>query len=454
MSNNPYEHSDMIGLTPWSTVDYRAKFLYMVPPYVHPSNYTSWREENITWKKTGYIFAGLTLTPSGYIDGPDVIQFLSENTTNSYKNFPVGKTKHVMICREDGNIVMHGLVLRIAEDKVWTTTLYPWLVTLAKKKDYRLSFENTQYSTFIFQSGGAAILNSLEAACGEDLHDIPFLGFRNASIKGHPVRILRMSMSGTLGYEVHGATEYAKEIFAAVEEAGKPYGLQKIGWEGYNANITENGMPQEVASFTTCARDDKFFMDGLIEQGYNIHQWPGHPVLLGSSADRGIERYFRNPIELGWDVSVQDGHDYPGRERLLALKKAPERRTVTLVWNSEDVIDLLASYYRKDEEPYKWLDYPVHNYFSPGLDQDEVFDMDGNNIGVSAAASYTEYSREMLSLGTIDVKYIKPGTEVYLLWGEPGTRQKKVRAIVSKYPYLDLPSNMDFDVETIPHIFV
>ena len=316
MAFNPYEHCDMMGLTPWEPIDFRTQFFYMVPPYIHPSYFTHWRDENMTWKRSGYLFAGLTLTPTGYIEGPDVIRFLSENTTNSYKNFPVGKTKHVMICNEDGNIVMHGLVLRIAEDKVWTSTVYPWLVALAKKGTYDISFETTTYTRFIFQMGGAATLNSLEAACGEDLHDIPFLGHREVTMCGKRVRILRMTMSGTLGYEVHGDTPDAKELFAHILKAGEPYGLQQVGWLCYNSNITENGMPQEYTTFSTCGHEDPFFMEALAEQGYDTRFWPGHFPLMGSSASKGVERYYRNPIELGWDVSVQDGHDFTGKEAL------------------------------------------------------------------------------------------------------------------------------------------
>jgi vanillate/3-O-methylgallate O-demethylase len=41
----------------------------------------------------------------------------------------------------------------------------------------------------------------------------------------------------------------------------------------------------------------------------------------------------------------------------------------------------------------------------------------------------------MLSLCTIDVAHADPGTEVIVIWGAPGTRQKEIRATVAPAPY-------------------
>ena len=37
-----------------------------------------------------------------------------------------------------------------------------------------------------------------------------------------------------------------------------------------------------------------------------------------------------------------------------------------------------------------------------------------------------------------------------VLWGNPGTRQKEIRAVVSRFPYLDVDRNEEVDVSTIP----
>ena len=56
----------------------------------------------------------------------------------------------------------------------------------------------------------------------------------------------------------------------------------------------------------------------------------------------------------------------------------------------------------------------------------------------------------MISLCSIDVEYGASGTEVIVLWGDPGTRQKDIRATVSRFPYLNENRNQAVDVSKIP----
>jgi hypothetical protein len=58
----------------------------------------------------------------------------------------------------------------------------------------------------------------------------------------------------------------------------------------------------------------------------------------------------------------------------------------------------------------------------------------------------------MLSLCSIDIAHSAMGTEVIVLWGNPGTRQKKIRATVSRFPYLSENRNQVVDVSKIPHL--
>jgi vanillate/3-O-methylgallate O-demethylase len=59
----------------------------------------------------------------------------------------------------------------------------------------------------------------------------------------------------------------------------------------------------------------------------------------------------------------------------------------------------------------------------------------GKPVGVATSRGYSFYFREMLSLCTIDVAQSEPGTEVTVVWGNPGTPQKEIRATVAPAPY-------------------
>ena len=56
----------------------------------------------------------------------------------------------------------------------------------------------------------------------------------------------------------------------------------------------------------------------------------------------------------------------------------------------------------------------------------------------------------MISICSIDIGFSEIGTEVIVLWGEPGTRQKEIRAVVARHPYLDIERNEDIDVSKLP----
>jgi hypothetical protein len=62
----------------------------------------------------------------------------------------------------------------------------------------------------------------------------------------------------------------------------------------------------------------------------------------------------------------------------------------------------------------------------------------------------SHYYRDMISLCSIDVEHGQLGNEVIVLWGNPGTRQKEIRAKVARFPYLNENRNEHVDVSKIP----
>lgn len=75
-------------------------------------------------------------------------------------------------------------------------------------------------------------------------------------------------------------------------------------------------------------------------------------------------------------------------------------------------------------------------------------------VGISSGRIHSWYYQRMLSLGFIDPKYAVEGTELVVLWGNPGERQKEIRATVARYPYMNTDRNEDVDVmEKIPRRF-
>ena len=141
-------------------------------------------------------------------------------------------------------------------------------------------------------------------------------------------------------------------------------------------------------------------------------------------------------------------HDFVGREAMEAEAADPKRKTVILRWNPEDLVDVFASQFEPGE-PYKFIEFPVAPQQPAGGHADLVT-KDGKPVGISSAAVYSYYYREMISQTTIDLDQAEIGNEVVVHWGDFGKRIKEVRATVERFPYLDLPSNRDYDLTSVP----
>lgn len=431
---------------------------YAENPYkggLQPCEYTGFRDEERAWHETCYIHTGLNPSPTYRIWGPDLFTFLKRYFANSFDiPFPVGGAKHGIMCDEEGRNMMDGMLLRTGEDEVLLYWLTPWAQYLVETCGLDVQGEDLTEKVFLFQLGGPTSLQILEAASGEDLHDIEFIHHRMAKIAGHDVRILRMGMAGSLGYEVHGAIEDSHDVWNQIWKAGQKYGLRHLGITAYNMTHWENGFPQAYIDFLFPWCENQGFYEWLVEHdlGGMIRVGKELPeVALSGSAGKDIYKRYRNPIELGWGKTVNYDHDFLGKEALEKIRDNNPRKMVTLEWNVEDILDIHRSQLTPGEEPYQDISNPDDfSYGFPSYHADRVEDAEGNEIGISSGRMVSGYYHAMISISSIESEFAQLGTEVYVVWGEPGTRQKRIRATVARWPYFDTDRNQKVDVSLIP----
>jgi len=89
----------------------------------------------------------------------------------------------------------------------------------------------------------------LEALTKDDLG--PWLSVHEITVAGIPVRALRLSYVGELGWELHVATDRAVDLFEALEAAGKPHGAGLYGAYAANAMRLEKGYRAWGSDLTT-----------------------------------------------------------------------------------------------------------------------------------------------------------------------------------------------------------
>jgi vanillate/3-O-methylgallate O-demethylase len=108
------------------------------------------------------------------------------------------------------------------------------------------------------------------------------------------------------------------------------------------------------------------------------------------------------------------------------------------VWNPEDVIEVYASLYGA-EKPYHYVEIPRDQR---GFMYADKVTRRGRSVGVATSRGYS-YFRQMVSLCVIDVDCSELGTEVTVIWGEPGEPQKEIRAQVAAAPYKKVNRRID-----------
>jgi glycine cleavage system aminomethyltransferase T len=385
------------------------------------------------------------------LKGPDAVRLLNDNCVNNFTKLAIGAARHTIMCSEKGNILAHGMTLRFAEDDFGTYALQPLIILLANSGQYQVEPIEMKIYDFIFQVAGPKSLEILEQAAQEDLHDIQFSHFRDSQIAGHKVRIIRIGMAGTLAFEVHGSLEIAHDVYNAIYAAGLPQGMEKLGWTPYCCNHAENGFPQSGLHFIPAWQENPAIVEFFDKVGFLGHK--GLAIPLKGSLSEDINDYVRNPFELGWGHMVKFDHEFVGKKALEKIAAGPHQEIATLVWNPEDIADVYASYFLTDEKPYKLIKFPVSDFSDNvfGSAQDRVIDDKGKVIGKSSTPVYTLYYRKLISLCSIDPKYAQVGKEVTVVWGNKEDHKKNIRAIVERFPILDLVPNRDFDVETISH---
>ncbi len=409
----------------------------VVGEQLRPWEYNGWKPESLSWKKTCYIHTGLS---GGVvcIDGPDADEFVQSLCTNSLKKFPEGSMRHAIMCDDNGLIAAHGILQRYDSGlyRHFAGGPWPFYKALTSKMNVKAWWEER----YLTQIAGPRSLEAVQRACNEDLSDLEFLKYRTIKIAGKVVEVGRIGMSGNLAYEVRGPLEEGPAVFDAIYQANRDIGIERLGWRTYLVNHVEGGFPQACWTFGMAVTLDEGFREFIGADHFSLHS-----PRTGSYDPADDRARMRNPFEVNWGNAVRFNHDFVGRDALEKAAAEPGRRTVTLRWNAEDVIDIYASLFRKGEE-YKTMDLPTTPTWAHGMLEhaDRVLH-DGKLVGISSSTIYSYHFRETISMGCIDEHLAEPGTELVVQWGDHGGRIKDVRATVDQFPLLSEDRNSNIE---------
>ncbi|WP_066459334.1 sarcosine oxidase subunit alpha family protein [Castellaniella caeni] len=191
----------------------------------------------------------------GKIDvrGPDAVEFLNRLYINSWTKLQPGRCRYGLLLDENGMVMDDGVSIRLAEDHFLLTTttsgaarimswMERWLQTEWPDLRVYLTSVTDQYA--VTTIAGPNARKVLSAVCKDiDFSNgaFPFMSFQEGTIDGVFARVLRVSFSGELSYEVYVPANMGRHVAERLMQAGKPYDITPYGTETMHVLRGEKG---------------------------------------------------------------------------------------------------------------------------------------------------------------------------------------------------------------------
>ena len=181
--------------------------------------------------------------------GPDAAEFLNRMYTNAWSKLAVGRCRYGLMLTEAGFVMDDGIVGRIAHDRFHVTTttggaprvLHHMRTTADGFTDPGVcDFDDGQWTVIAVQGRHARDVISPLVGHRPRPHPIPHERARGR-IAGVPGRLFRVSFTSETGYEINVPSRYGREVWEAVHDSGRAFGITPYGTEAMHVLRAEKG---------------------------------------------------------------------------------------------------------------------------------------------------------------------------------------------------------------------
>jgi sarcosine oxidase subunit alpha len=185
--------------------------------------------------------------------GPDAATFLERMYANAFQKLEVGRCRYGLMLSEAGFLMDDGVIARLAPDRFHVTTTTGGAPrVLAHMEDYLqtefadlkvwLTSTTEQWTTIAVQGprGRETIARMVE---GLDLSNdaFPHMSLREARVCGVPARLMRVSFTGELGYEINVPSRFGRAVWEAAWREVQKHGGCVYGTEAMHVMRAEKG---------------------------------------------------------------------------------------------------------------------------------------------------------------------------------------------------------------------
>ena len=302
------------------------------------------RESKATRESAGILDAS-TL---GKIDiqGSDASEFLNRVYTNAWTKLGIGKCRYGLMLNEDGMVYDDGVTTRLGENHyIMTTTTGGAANVMSKLEDYLQTEwpELDVYLTSVTDHFATAtiggpnskkILNKLIPNLDLSDENFPHMSFKKVKIGKINCRIMRISFTGELSYEINVQANYGKSLWEQCIDAGKEFNITPYGTETMHLLRAEKGF-----------------------------------IIVGQDTDGTM-----TPIDLQMDwVVSKKKYDFIGKRSLYRSDTMREDRKqmVGLLTDDSNIVleegaQIVSEF---NQNPVQMLGHVTSSYFSPNLNK-------------------------------------------------------------------------------------
>jgi glycine cleavage system aminomethyltransferase T/glycine/D-amino acid oxidase-like deaminating enzyme len=162
----------------------------------------------------------------------------------------VGQITYTQMLNRRGGIECDFTVTRVEEElfSIVTGTAFgnhdlSWIRRHLPEDGAPVSARDVTSQWSCFALWGPATRDILQPLTPQELSNeaFPYMSMREISVAGIPVRALRVTFVGELGFELYCPTEYGAGLWVALWEAGRPHDLVAAGYRAIDSMRLEKG---------------------------------------------------------------------------------------------------------------------------------------------------------------------------------------------------------------------
>ncbi len=280
------------------------------------------------------------------IQGTDVSEFLNRIYTNAWSKLEIGKCRYGLMLNEDGMVYDDGVTTRLGENHyIMTTTTGGAANVLSKLEDYLqtewpeldvyLTSVTDHYATVSICGPSSKKIIS-KVIPGLDLSDnkFPHMSFKNVMIDKIKCRVMRISFTGELSYEINVQSNFGKSVWEKCFKAGEEFNITPYGTETMHLLRAEKGF-----------------------------------IIAGQDTDGTMTPL---DLQMNWIINKKK-YDFIGKRSLYRSDTIRENRKQLVGLLTDDPNEVLEEgaqiVSETNKKPIEMLGHVTSSYFSPNLNK-------------------------------------------------------------------------------------